>query len=861
MIALGGAVFVLAVVTASSPLFLSAAGNKTLSNSLDAACPWDVGLAFTAPLSFLGVGGTPNPSAAGAAVGLSSGEQQIHDATDGIDNLGPLERFGIGSSVAASKDGSADTSSVRLIFRTDGLQHVSRLASAGGAGIWLARSTAEKLGVAPGDSIRMVSASDGAASARVAGTYRDLISQPRTSFWCQQEHYIYPLSAFSNANPPPFAIADEDTFFGLETDLRDTNIVVTWAREVSPGITLPEARTLSGQIQTVLSDPNVHFHLESSDLPVVTQDAQATVESMRGPVDTIAVAGRVVALAVIVVAGMLWLDRRRTEVRLLASKGAGPAGIGTKVFLEVLLPGAVGAAAGVLAARWLVRTLGPTSGIDGPAVTSANRQVIWTTLVALVLLGLVVALASRRVLDPSAAGRGQREGAARYPWEIAVLALAGAALYEISTRGTAPVQSGAQVPKVDRFLLLFPILFTLGGAGLVARGLRRLLPVLRSRGAGWSSALYLASRRLVEASRTAFALLVAVAVAIGILLYAGTLSSTVDATAEAKALVFTGAPTAVTLRSNVEKPPRTAFPSTVVRRIERAVAGDGEGGIDVMGIDRTTFPGTVLWDGAFAKESLAEVLHRLAPGAPGSAVPVVVTGAPNLPAETTLSFPGSGIQPIPVKVVAKVTAFPGMRAGSPLVVMDRATLLSLSDIGLEVVWARASRPQVVAAMRRDGSVVVRSVTTDQVKETPQFLSLSWTFGFLQALGILTGLVALGGAVMYLEARQRAREVSYALSRRMGLARGAHRRSIGLELGSILVVSLVIGGALSWIAARLVYKKLDPIPSIPPSPLFRLPTVLLAVSFAVVLLAAWVGARWVQRAADRAKVAEVMRLAG
>src|SRR5206468_10107944 len=94
MISLGGAVFILAVVTASSPLFLSAAGNKTLSNSLDAACPWDVGLAFTAPLTFLGVGGTPNPSAAGAAVGLASGEQQIHEATDGIDNLGPLEKFG-----------------------------------------------------------------------------------------------------------------------------------------------------------------------------------------------------------------------------------------------------------------------------------------------------------------------------------------------------------------------------------------------------------------------------------------------------------------------------------------------------------------------------------------------------------------------------------------------------------------------------------------------------------------------------------------------------------------------------------------------------------------------------------------------
>ena len=115
--------------------------------------------------------------------------------------------------------------------------------------------------------------------------------------------------------------------------------------------------------------------------------------------------------------------------------------------------------------------------------------------------------------------------------------------------------------------------------------------------------------------------------------------------------------------------------------------------------------------------------------------------------------------------------------------------------------------------------------------------------------------------MYLEARQRSREVSYALSRRMGLARGVHRRSIWLELGSILVLSLAIGGGLAWIAARLVYKKLDPIPSIPPPPLFRLPLVMFAASFAVVVLASWAGARRVQRAADRARVAEVMRFAG
>jgi putative ABC transport system permease protein len=858
--ALGGAVFILVVVTASSPLFLSSAGNRILSNTIATACPWDVGLSFTTPLQVLQTSqGLPNGLGVGSA--YAGAEATVNSSTNGMANLGPVEKFGIGASMAASRQGAAANSSLRLIYRTDALDHVTKLASAGGAGIWLARSTAQKIGAKPGDTIQLASASSGTATVRVAGVYQDLITQPRRAFWCQQAPYIFPLSAFSNYVPPPFGIVDQAGFFGLEQQLRDTSVVLTWERQLRPGITLPEANVLGGQVRALLTRPDLGFRFVDSRAPFLAEDAQGTVESMRGPVDTIAIAGRIVALAVIVVAGLLWLDRRRTEVRLLAAKGAGPGSVGMKVLLEVLLPAALATVAGVLAARWLVRSLGPTSVIDTHAVHSATRQVIWTTFVALVLLALVTALASRRVLEASGAGQGQKDAISRYPWEVAVLTLAGAALYEISTRGTAPVQSGSQIPKVDRFLLLFPILFILGGAGLIVRLLRMLLPVLRSRGAGWSPSRYLATRRLVDASRTAFALVIAAAVALGILLYAGTLSTSVDATGEAKARVFTGAETAATLRSNVTKPPRTPFASTVVRRIERAVAGDGTGGIDVMGIDRRTFASTAFWDKSFATVSLSEILRLMAPGPPGAVVPVVVTGAADLPQETTLTVPASGISPIPIKVVARAVAFPGMRAGSPLIVMDRDVLRSRSEIGLEVLWANAPGGDVLAAMRRDGLEVVRSVTTADVKGTSQFLSLSWTFGFLQALGILTGLVALGGAVMYLEARQRSREVSYALARRMGLSRRAHRRSIALELGAILLASLAIGGALAWIAARLVYQKLDPIPNIPPPPLFRLPVLLSGVSLAVVLFASWLGARRVQRAADHARVTEVMRLAG
>ncbi|MGH2573763.1 MAG: FtsX-like permease family protein, partial [Actinomycetota bacterium] len=127
--------------------------------------------------------------------------------------------------------------------------------------------------------------------------------------------------------------------------------------------------------------------------------------------------------------------------------------------------------------------------------------------------------------------------------------------------------------------------------------------------------------------------------------------------------------------------------------------------------------------------------------------------------------------------------------------------------------------------------------------------------------VATGLIALVGTLLYLEARQRSREVSYALSRRMGLTRTAHRLAVALELLGLLATGFIAGVALSWLAIRVVYAQLDPMPHLPPPPLFRMPLLLLTVTGAALPVASALGAWRVQRTADRANVAEVMRLAG
>jgi putative ABC transport system permease protein len=167
----------------------------------------------------------------------------------------------------------------------------------------------------------------------------------------------------------------------------------------------------------------------------------------------------------------------------------------------------------------------------------------------------------------------------------------------------------------------------------------------------------------------------------------------------------------------------------------------------------------------------------------------------------------------------------------------------------------------VAVLREAGTVpeAVRTATT--VMRTPAFLAVSWTFSMLQALGALAGLVALIGLVLYVQARQRGRLVAYALARRMGLSRGAHLRSVALELAAMLLFGFALGVTLALVTSSLVYRRLDPMPEIPPGLHLRLPGAVLGLTLVGTAVAALAGALLVQRGADRANIAEVMRLAG
>jgi putative ABC transport system permease protein len=879
-LAVTGAALVLGLAAAAGHLFLSSAGTASLRLATQSA-----GTAFSG--LYARTEGTIAPDR------IAYRARLLRDAAGGIPGLGSMLLFA--DDEATTELGPSSRTQgpfVRLATRTGFVGHIVRLeGQADSRGWWVPRTAAEVLGVHAGDDVHVqigtiVSGKGfrrtGAAfDLRVAGIYRDLWARPPTDFWRPAYEFIYDVRGGPNSSvPPSFLLGSPGAFMALERTLAGSGPIEIDLPVDPSSLTLSQARVAAGRLERILADfenPNTQlassFSAHDSLLPALVDGAGRTADALAGPVDVVAQAGRLVALAVFVSVGVYALHRRRVEFSMLLARGVHPASLGARSAVEALLPATLGIAVGLGAAVLLVRTTGPSRFVAADAVTGSAVDLAVTLAVALVLLAAAVALGlrARRQRQPGAVSRI----AARVPWELAVLTLAGGALYEIWTRGANTLSdvagggsatSGFPAPqRIDLLVPLFPILFIAGMAGVATRVIRRLLPRLRRLAIRGKPSAYLAGARLTTAPRLALILVTACALAIGIVLYAGQFVTSVRDTARQKALVSVGADSAVSLYPSVDQLPAGLGPSTTtVVRLPAAPLGPGSTA-EVVAIDPGTFTRAAFWDGSFADRPLSELLRMLSPPGSGGPLPVVAT-SPQVPAAFTLEFYG---EPFPATVVATAHAFPGMPGDTPMVVTNVHLLtreaaekgLTIQDLGGSYeIWSAGSPRPVLRALGREGLYPTAVTTVSHVARTPAFLALSWLFGFLEALGVLTGILALVALLMYLESRQRGREVSYSLATRMGLTPSQHRRSVAMEIAAMLGAAFVIGGGLAMVGAFLVHGKIDPLPDLPPAALYRVPFVLsLAVAGSLVAFA-WLGAALVQRRADRADVAEVMRVA-
>lgn len=869
--AIAAAALLLALAVASGPLFVSSAASSALGEELEDATRFGAGAAVV--YDNLGLRLHPEEADTDAAIELLTDE--LLPDLEGVAHLDAPVLTVLGPAVTPGTDpGPSTQRQLRVFAKTDALAHVRKVAGGKGDGFWIADEAAETMGLEPGDTLYLEFESGVVRQVRIDGIYRALWKEPRTPYWRSMSHYIHATDP--DVGPPPtFLIGTQKQVSALVPAGRG-QFQLRWEWPLdSTRITLDEAERLASRLQAFqrhaegiqvtpgcegcasFQAPEVTY---SSLLPIAISAARERVSTLRGPADLLTAAGALVAVAVIGGAAAFAMARRRVEAQVLFARGAAPGALGARAAVEALLPVLAGALAGLGLAVALTVLVGP-GAVGRSAFVSATWATAAMVPAAAALIGLISAVLF--VLGSKRRSRGSLRHVF-VPWELPVLAAAAVFLYLLQTRGAFGEAEAGEAARPSLAILLFPLFFIAGFAGLVARALRRAFTRLRGLGR-FPPAPYLAAHRLASAGRLASLLAASTAVCLGTFVYAQAVARSLEETVEAKSLLFVGSD--VSGRTDYDRQIDNGFPlptTKVSKLIEHSRLGQGEALVDVMVVDHATFASTAYFDKSWSDVSLAELVRRLQK--PSRRLPVILTGR-----ETSAQTLTVRSVELPIEIVATVTAFPGMTRRRPLVVADRALFERavedagasnpLASLGAETyVWVKGQTRPTVDVLQASQLRPFPILTAEQVRDNPQIRAVTQTFSYLRALGLAAGLLALAGAVLYLQARHRNRVISNALARRMGLSGRSHRLALALELGTLLVISFAVGALLAMVAARLVVVELDAPAPLPGGPLFRTPWALIALAFVALLAATALGAFLADRRARRAKVAEVIRAA-
>ena len=239
-------------------------------------------------------------------------------------------------------------------------------------------------------------------------------------------------------------------------------------------------------------------------------------------------------------------------------------------------------------------------------------------------------------------------------------------------------------------------------------------------------------------------------------------------------------------------------------------------------------------------------------------MPVVAVGV-DLPTVARAGIVTSGTTELQVTPVAEVSAFPGMRRGSPAVFVSAA---ALEDLGLNTrvreVRVRGDRDEILQALDRSGTSYQEITTATHVVDAISFLTVSQTFGFLRSMALGSALLVVGGVAVYLDARRRSRVLAYAFARRMGLSSAGHRKALWIEVLAGIGTGAWLGVIAALGAAALVIGRIDPLPLVRPDPLLRPAVVVSVVVVGASVVVALVASALAQVAADHDDPVEVLR---
>ncbi|PZS01245.1 MAG: hypothetical protein DLM56_15245 [Pseudonocardiales bacterium] len=833
LMAIVGSMIVLAIAAASGPLFIASSRSATLHRAVSAGCP-------ESTLPSIGIASTDGGTLA----------QTGHAVDTAITRAGLPAPYRVARSSPRLVHRAGGATSVTLFSRAGVLDHVQLLTPRGRSGVWIPDTFATSARLRAGSRIG-VTGPDALAGAvvalTVAGVYRDLDANPVQSslprYWCSWSGLLSPQL---EKRAPPLLLADDPTVIAVPASIDVQYFIPIKTASLDVATALAAERRTAGVVNQLPND-GVFGHQGGHSLAAAIANATEVGRSLSGVTVPITIAGGAAALLLVAGAAVFWTRYRSRELRLLAYRGAGPGALCWRAVLELLPAIVLGAVAGWFSLVRIVGALGPTNAVPSAARADTVAGVCLATAAALVVVVLVVFATVRRI-DVAANERTSRRG----PWESLLLGAAAVCYYLVRRHGAASVRGG--IVHINPLVVAFPLLALAGTSLLLARvaatSMRRVANV-RSRGVVG----FLAMRRISGTPLIALGLAIATALPTGILTYAVSLSDSVRTSVREKYQGYVGAEHALVTLAQPGAAIDTSGRGTVVSVID-ANAGAVEGQqVAVLGIDPATFR-------RFAANvgDVGAVTKLSAP--PTGPIPVIAVNAGGMN-QKGLNRLALRSTTLPVHVVATTRLFPGLRNGyQPMLVLARASLRNVDPYVQrhEEVWTTAADLSAcTAVLHRDGVPVSTEISSSQFIGATGLAPLTWIFGYLRALAILAGLVALAGLVFAAAARLRQDTVAYILAARMGLSRGRHRRSLALEFGTVVLTGWICGAGLALAAFAAVYRLLDVNPSFPPPTPFGVPTTTLAITFAVIVGCVVAAAAGMQRALDRADAAETLRL--
>jgi putative ABC transport system permease protein len=880
-LALTAAAFVAALPAAAAAPFLDSAQDATLHHELAATCPWKAGVHVETGTR---AGTRPTRSESGEVVRPSEDTAHIRGAMQrlaaAIPGLGDpvTTRFTpyLAVSLPATPGGAGgdDPLPVTVLTRTDFTRHVQVREGGSGPGLWLPDTLAGRYRLHAGDSVRLAvparyrdttgSAAPAPQPVRVAAVYTDLRALPDDPYWCSLKttYAGEPGQEFTDRPIPPFVLIDDAVLdavsdgwgsllgvnLWLEYPLaRPDRISTAAAARVAAGIDrMPGQLTATG----LFDFSAYHGQLFTSYLSHLVRRAHLVRLGLLPPVAPITAAGTLVGLLVVAAAAVFWVQRRGHELRILAAHGVGPGGLGTKALTEALPALLVGAVAGGACAWLLVAVAGPDDRLTTQALPLAALATGVALLAACLVVRVVAGLRCRALTDQPPASR--RRAGRGVPWELALL-LAGAAAWRMMSGATEltddPVSGAGAVAHVPARLLVVPILVS---AGLVLLAARLVIAWLRRRSLRATPrrpAALLAWRRLGRDAVTAAVLAGATAVPIALAAYGAAVTGSVRDTAQDQARLLLGSDLVVSLAAPTPAPPALAGRASEVVRLYGA---SFEGvRCDVLAVDPATFMRGVAWDDRVGA-SLRELTTRLAAG-PAS----VAVGSGQLRAgDGALLWANETVGQVQV---VNTPLLPGSQGGYPILLVDRAMVdPALLARGLPQLWVRGDADSARAALVAAQAPVRAYGDAATIFRNTLFEPVTFTFQYLVALSLLTGVVTAVGLLLYLESRAPERRRAYVLLRRMRLRAASHRRALLVELGAPLLGGFAAGLAVAYLTIRLLAADFDVDPVNPPAAVLTYPAAAVATIGAAVILVAAAAALFAHGRIAHANPAEVLR---